>query len=87
MKNKETLEESLNDEQTANSIKADAIRCQSLTYFAENYLPIKDKDSNERKLNDASMEMLKMIEEAHKKECSLKLMWMRNKYVWMMVKD
>ena len=79
-------DETPNDEQAANSIKADVIRCQSLTYFADNYLRIKDKDGNERKLYDASMEMLKMIEEAQKQGGHLRRVWMRTGYKWMIVK-
>lgn len=59
----------------------------SLTSFAENYLRFKDKDGNEYKLNNTAMKMLKMIEKAQKKGCSLKQVWMRTKYKWMMVKD
>ena len=63
------------------------MRSLSLTYFAENYLRFKDKDGNEHKLDDAAMEMLKMIEEAQKQGCSLRRVWMRTKYKWVMVKD
>ena len=63
------------------------MRCNSLIIFAENYLRIKDKDGNERKLDDTSMEMLKLFEEAQKQGRTLKRVWMRKKYKWMMVKD
>ena len=68
-------------------VKPAVMHSLSLTYFAENYLRFKDKDGNEHKLDDSAMEMLKMIEEAQKQGCSLRRVWMRTKYKWMMVKD
>ena len=61
--------------------------CNSLSYFAEHYLLIKNSDGTERKPNDSEIEMLKLIEQAQKEGGSLKLIQLRNKTKWIIVKD